>query len=121
MLIEKSLALAAARPSFPAIPIPTQALIIIGTSLAPSPIDNVVLFGWLSLTNKTISAFYLGLTRHAKTTSTLSVILRSLYFPSFIFSIRGILSPFKIRAYLISSSSRNLCSARLNCISRIYS
>lgn len=42
------------------------------TSLAPSPIESVTFFGNLSLTIKTISAFCLGETLHARTTSDLS-------------------------------------------------
>lgn len=38
------------------------------TSLAPSPIANVVLFGSEALTILTISAFYFGDTLHARTT-----------------------------------------------------
>ena len=52
------------------------------TSLAPSPIDKVTFFGYLFLIIFTISAFYLGDTLHARTTSALSEhfrnVLRSL-------------------------------------------
>ena len=41
----KSALLAAYIPSFPAMPTPTCAFIIIATSFAPSPIENVVSFG----------------------------------------------------------------------------
>jgi hypothetical protein len=51
------------------IPIPTCAAVIILTSLAPSPIAKVIAVGSYSLTRLTISAFYLGDTLHATTTS----------------------------------------------------
>jgi hypothetical protein len=64
----KSLALDAYWPSFPLIPIPTCAAVIIFTSFAPSPIAKVVLWGKYVRTNVTISYFYLGDTLHANTT-----------------------------------------------------
>jgi hypothetical protein len=47
-------------PSYPKIPTPTLAYIIIFTSLAPSPIANVILS--IFLTKRTISAFWPGVT-----------------------------------------------------------
>jgi len=60
------------------------------TSLAPSPIANVTFFGNLVLIKLKISAFYFGETRHASTTSQLSVVsrnyLRRLSFPAIVTS-----------------------------------
>jgi len=46
--------------SFPRIPIPTCAAVIIDTSLAPSPIARVTIDGLSYLTIVTSSAFYFG-------------------------------------------------------------
>jgi hypothetical protein len=72
--IIKSELLAACYPSNPEMPTPTLAVVIMFTSLAPSPIANVVFLGNLVLTTETISAFYLGEILHASTTLTLSAI-----------------------------------------------
>lgn len=48
-------------------PTPTCASVIIDTSLAPSPIANVVLLGNAYLANSTISYFCLGDILHANT------------------------------------------------------
>jgi hypothetical protein len=77
--IAKSELLAAYWPSSPDIPTPTWAANIILTSLAPSPIDRVVLLGNLCLIIETISAFYLGDTLQANTTDTFSAILTNSY------------------------------------------
>jgi hypothetical protein len=52
------------------------------TSLAPSPIAKVIFSGNLSLMRQTISAFYAGLTLHAKTTFALSAASKNNYFSS---------------------------------------
>ena len=49
-------------------PTPICAAVIILTSFAPSPIARVVLWGLRPFIITTISAFYFGLTRQAKTT-----------------------------------------------------
>ena len=49
-------------------PIPICAAVIMFTSLAPSPMAKVVFSGCLLRIIITISAFYLGLTRQARTT-----------------------------------------------------
>lgn len=74
----KSALLAAYYPSNPVIPMPTLAAVIIFTSLAPSPIDNVVLLGCFFLTIWTISDFYLGDTLQATTTFILSMTFTNL-------------------------------------------
>lgn len=53
-------------PSFPLIPTPMLASIIIGTSLAPSPIDKDIDF-FLYLASFTTNAFCLGETLHQTT------------------------------------------------------
>mmetsp|Transcript_51381 Transcript_51381/g.143651 ORF Transcript_51381/g.143651 Transcript_51381/m.143651 type:complete len:219 (-) Transcript_51381:73-729(-) len=66
----KSAAFTAWRPSLPEMPTPTCASWIIGTSLAPSPMDKVTGRGVTpSRTSRTISAFCRGETRHAMTTA----------------------------------------------------
>ena len=49
-------------------PTPICAAVIILTSFAPSPIASVVLWGLRPFIINTISAFYFGLTRQARTT-----------------------------------------------------
>jgi hypothetical protein len=55
------------------------AALIILTSFAPSPIASVSLLGYLCFIIFTISAFYLGDTLHAKTTSTLSLVAKNMF------------------------------------------
>ena len=83
----KSLLLAAYYPSKPDIPTPTCAAVIMLTSLAPSPIDSVVLLGCFCLIMFTISAFYFGETLQAKTTVTLSARVMNSYLSSSLLSI----------------------------------
>mmetsp|Transcript_79386 Transcript_79386/g.227778 ORF Transcript_79386/g.227778 Transcript_79386/m.227778 type:complete len:207 (-) Transcript_79386:1823-2443(-) len=65
----KSELLTACRPSLPAMPTPTCASWIMGTSLAPSPTESVTGCGEMpSRTRRTICAFCAGLTRHAMST-----------------------------------------------------
>mmetsp|Transcript_100683 Transcript_100683/g.280419 ORF Transcript_100683/g.280419 Transcript_100683/m.280419 type:complete len:308 (+) Transcript_100683:1905-2828(+) len=66
--MEKSALFMACRPSWPAMPTPTCASWIIGTSLAPSPMASVTGVGFTpSRTMRTNCAFCSGDTRHAMT------------------------------------------------------
>lgn len=96
----KSALLAAYYPSRPAIPTPTLAVVIMFTSFAPSPIDNVVFFGNFFLTIDTISDFYLGETLQATTTLTLSITSKSLSLPSYLLITCCKDCPLNIKAFL---------------------
>jgi len=66
---------------------------------------SVVLSGWLSLINRTISAFCFGLTRHASTTSTSSAMSKNVFFKLSSASIVTSEAPAMMSAYLRLCSS----------------
>jgi len=68
------------------------------TSLAPSPIDRVVFWGNLFFISYTISAFCLGLTLHASTTSASSALFKNFSLSSAFNSISAKLAPPMIMA-----------------------
>ncbi len=129
--IMQSALLAACCPSRPLMPTPTWAVVIMFTSFAPSPIERVTLSGNLSLTTCTMSAFYLGETLQAKTTSTTTPISRNQVLRSALSIMYRSDSPLTIRATfcfsafslrtLLPSSSSSLMSSSLFLITNIYS
>ncbi len=63
----KSLELTACMPSMPAMPTPTCASWIMGTSLAPSPMERARHWGSCAVTMCTMARFWSGETRQATT------------------------------------------------------
>ena len=84
------------------------------TSLAPSPIAKVTFLGNLFLIMLTISAFYFGETRHARTTSTLSDAERNILRRLSLLSMVTREDPATIIAFLTvldSGSSISFCTS----------
>ena len=69
--------------------------------------------GYLSLMNMTMSAFYFGDTLHARTTSTLSVMLRNKSFIVLLFPISKSVCPATTIAFLGKMASLPLCVSLL--------